>query len=238
MLGVWCSFHIGPEAYLGANQFLAQNTDIFHGSSFAKFNNGRIFFNAELAWLYWTDRFQGRRARDLGTDAWQIEQWRGMTEFGCITGPAKITLLYAWQPGPDRRRGILIGKQPAAFVRHPTYDRYLSNSSVFHPYSYVFAYVYGSGLGAYNLTGSGYIRDASSLAARLDYAVAANLNLFGTGLWVERTSNGYPWGFIGPNDAAFNGVANNGNISRNFSGASGSPNIPDRALGYEIDVGF
>jgi hypothetical protein len=98
--------------------------------------------------------------------------------------------------------------------------------------------VYGSGLGAYNLTGSGYIRDASSLAARLDYAVAANLNLFGTGLWVERTSNGYPWGFIGPNDAAFNGVANNGNISRNFSGASGSPNIPDRALGYEIDVGF
>jgi len=238
-LGVYGSFHIGPEAILGANPSSAQSTEIFHGCFFTKYNNGRLFFNAEAAWLYYSDRFRGQRALQLGTNARDIEQWRFMTEFGVLAGPAKMTLLYAWQPGPDRRQGILIGKQPAAFIWHPTYDRFLSNFSVFRPYAYLFSYFFGSGLGAYNLTVDGYIRDASVLAARLDYAVASNLNLFCTGFWGERTSHGYPWGFIGPNDAAFNGVPVNGNVGlRNFSGAAGSPNIPDRSLGYEFDAGF
>ncbi len=238
-LGVYGSFFIGPEALLGPNQFGSQGTEICHGSFFTKYTGGRFFLNAEAAWLYYADRFRGQRAQLLGTDARDIEQWRFMTEFGVLTGPAKMSLLYAWQPGPDRRNGTLIGKQPAAFIWHPTYDRFLSNFSVFRPYAYMFSYVYGSGLGAYNLTVDGYVRDASALAARLDYAVAANLNLFGTAFWAERTSHGYPWGFIGPNDAAFNAVPVNGNVGpRNFRGAAGSPNIPDRSLGYEFDAGF
>ncbi|MEW6350654.1 MAG: hypothetical protein AB1646_16455 [Thermodesulfobacteriota bacterium] len=239
VLGVYGDFHIGPEALLGPNQFSAQDTQIFHGSSFLKYQNGRLSCNAEAAWLYWTDRFQGQRAQAMGTNARDIEQWRFMTEIGLSTGPAKTTLFYAWQPGPDRRNGMLIGKQQAAFLWHPTYDRFLSNFSVFRPYAYMFSYVYGSGLGAYNLTVDGYVRDASTVAARLDYAVAANLNLFGTAFWAERTSHGYPWGFIGPNDLAFNGIPVNGNMGpRNFRGAVGAPNIPDRSLGYEFDAGF
>ena len=48
-----------------------------------------------------------------------------------LMGPAKLSLLQAWTPGPDRRNGILIGKQPAAFVYHNNYDRRLGNHVLF-----------------------------------------------------------------------------------------------------------
>ena len=56
-------------------------------------------------------------------------------------------------------------------------------------------------------------------------------------VWAERTSNGYGWGCIAPNDPAFNGFANDGFVSINLNGAAGSPNIPDKALGYEFSAG-
>ncbi len=124
---------------------------------------------------------------------------------------------------------------------HPTFDTYLGNFSVFRPYCGLFAYDYGSGLEAFNLSLNGYVRDARVLAARLDYAVAANLNIFTSFFWAERTSCGYGWGFIGPNTAAaFDGTPKDGNLQlfNRGSGAAGSPNIPDSALGFEIDAGL
>jgi hypothetical protein len=238
VIGNYGSFHIGPESRLGGNRFLAQDSELFHGSAFVKYNNGRLFFNSEAACLYWTDKFSGQTAQVGPPNPRYIEQWRYMAESGVIVGPSKISLLYAWLPGPDRRNGSLIGKQPAAFIWHPTFDTYLSNFSVFHPYAYLLASDYGAGLKAYDLSVNGYLRDAWLLAARVDYAVAANLNIFAAGIWAERTSNGYGWGCLAPNDTAFNGIPNDGNISLNINGAAGSPNIPDRALGYEIGTGF
>ncbi len=195
ILGSYGSYHIGPEAQLySANDnpenqvaIVPQDTELFHGSGFVKFNNGRFFFNAEAAWLYWTDRWsgvpntgsvvagQGYPNPDDGyPNPRYIEQWRYMVEMGVFSGPAKLSLLYAWTPGSDRRgRGdgtlTLIGKQPAAFVWHAKYDRQMGNFDVFRPYSYLFSYDYGAGLNAYNFSGDGYLRDASALAARLDY---------------------------------------------------------------------
>jgi hypothetical protein len=115
----------------------------------------------------------------------------------------------------------------------------LGNFDVFRPYGYIFGYNYGAGLNAYNLNGDGYLRDACVLAARLDYAVASNLNLFGTFFYANRTSHGYSWGCIGPNAGlgAFSDTPD-GNVSFNFNRYAASPNIPDTALGYEIDTGF
>ena len=96
---------------------------------------------------------------------------------------------------------------------------------------------YGGGLKAFDLSANGYLRDAWVLAARLDCAIAANLNWFIAGAWAERTSNGYGWGCLAPNDSNFNGFPNDGNISVNLNGDAGSPNIPDRALGYECSTG-
>lgn len=266
ILAAGSNYHIGPEApfltYWGNAPFqMAQDSQFFHGTVFTKYNNGRFFFNAEAAWLYWTDRMQGFGAFGQVPDPTvtinqlhagktsvlpgnrYTEQWRAMVEMGAICGPAKLSLLSAWTPGPDRRNGNLIGKQSAAFVWHPGYDLFLGNFDVFRPYSWLFAYNYGSGFNAYNLSLDGYVRDAWLLGARLDYAVAANLNVYGTAIWAERTSNGYGWASIAPNNTflfsnQFNNVGIDGNVQFSINGAAGSPNIPDRALGWEVDAGM
>jgi hypothetical protein len=253
ILGSYTSYHIGSEALLidpdnpPVFPVVPQDSDFFHGTAFIKYNNGRLFFNAEAAWFYWTDRWSGdlnavvpsQNPGGTVPNPTYVEQWRYMVEFGAVSGPAKLSFLHAWTPGPDRRAGIIIGKQPAAFVRHPNFDNHLGNYSVFRPYAFMFGYNYGAGINAYNLNGTGYVRDAFVLATRLDYAVAANLNLFGTFFYADRTSNGYSWGCIGPNAGrgAFPFFPD-GNVNFNFNRYPASPNIPDTTLGYEIDAGF
>jgi len=264
ILAAGSNYHIGPEAPLfavGGPAALAQDSEFFHGTVYTKYNNGRVFFNAEAAWLYWTDRLSGAGAlgavpnptvtvgqtRAVGAVAVSpnpryTEQWRAMVESGVFCGPAKVSFISAWTPGPDRRNSALIGKQSAAFVWHPTFDLFLGNYDVFRPYSWLFTYNYGSGFNAYNLSLDGYLRDAWILGSRADYAVAANLNVYGTFVWMERTSNGYGWASIAPNDPAlpaqFVGLAKDGNIQFAINGAAGSPNIPDRSLGWEVNAGL
>ncbi|AFM27576.1 hypothetical protein [Desulfomonile tiedjei] len=246
ILGSYGAYHIGPEAELidpanpPAFPLVAQDSELTHGSVFMKYNNGRFFLNAEAAWLYWTDRFHADPGAQITPpNTLYIEQWRYMVELGAIAGPAKVSLLHAWTPGPDRRAGLIIGKQPAAFVWHPNYDVQLGNFDVFRPYSYLFSYNYGGGLNAYNLSGDGYLRDASVFAARADYAVASNLNVFGTFFYANRTSNGYSWGSLGPNAGVGDfGNVPDGNVSFNINRYPTSPNIPDTALGYEINAGL
>jgi hypothetical protein len=263
ILGSYGGFHIGPEAQLlrttppptppspapGAPA-LAQDSEYFHGTVFEKYNNGRFFFNAELAWLYWTDRLSGTALVDPSNPANPVnyfprtrytEQWRYMVETGVLAGPAKVTLLNAWTPGPDRRNSNLFDKQPAAFVWHPTFDTLLGNYDVFRPYSFILSYNYGGGFNAYNLSLDGYMRDAWVLATRLDYAVASNLNVYGTFFWAERTAKGYGWACIAPNDPnmppQFVATGNDGFVQFVVNGAAGSPNIPDTALGWEANAG-
>jgi hypothetical protein len=240
VLGAYSNYHIGPEAPLRDAALapvairIAQDSYYSHGTVFTKYNNGRYFFNAEAAWLYWTDRLSDPTLLQSPPNPRYTEQWRLMAETGVICGPAKMSALYAWSPGPDRRNFALIGKQQAAFVWHPTFDTFLGNFDVFRPYSFLLSYNYGSGFNAYNLSNDGYMRDSWVLATRFDYAVAANLNLYGSFMWAERTSNGYGWGCISPATPA----TPTGNVAFAINGAAGSPNIPDRALGWEVDTGF
>ncbi len=148
VLGSFMSYHIGPEALLqnpadpyATSPLVAVNSDLFHGTAYMKYNNGRFFLNAEGAWIYWDDRFgsESTPTATIGTPHTRYtQQWRYMVEMGAICGPAKISLLNAWTPGPDRRAGILIDRQPATFVWHPTFDRMHGNFDVFRPYSYLF----------------------------------------------------------------------------------------------------
>jgi len=254
VIGTYLSYHIGPEAVLQdpadplpAPAVVAMNSESFQGAIYVKYSDGRFFFNAEGAWMYWNDRWQSDPNAVIGIPhTHYTEQWRYMVEMGAMCGPAKVSLLTARTPGPDRRAGILIDRQPAAFVWHRTFDRLHGNFDVFRPYSYLFSFNYGAGLGAYSLSGDGYLRDAFVLAGRIDYAVAANLNLFGSFFYANRTSNGYSWGCIGPNAGAglFAPVlagtiqAPDGNININLNRYATSPNIPDTSLGYEIDLGL
>ena len=102
-------------------------------------------------------------------------------ETGFMAGPAKASFIYAWLPGPDRRHGVLIDRQP--------YFYGFGNHGLFDPYSLVMCFYYGAGSGLFNLNTDGYMNDASILARRLDYAVASNLNLFGSFFWADRASH-------------------------------------------------
>jgi len=255
VLAAYGNYHIGPEAPLPSLQQpvvpqpIAQDSYYSHGTVYTKYNNGRFFFNAEAAWLYWTDRLSGigifpgviNAAGFLPTPRY-TEQWRYLVETGIMCGPSKVSILYAWIPGPDRRNSNLIDRQSAAFVWHPSFDTFLGNFDVFRPYSYLLCHFYGSGFNAYDLSNDGYVRDSCVVGSRLDYAVASNLNIYGTFVWAERTANGYGWGCIAPQTLGllppFTAALANGNLQFATNGATGSPNIPDRALGWEVDAGF
>ncbi|MBI4965375.1 MAG: hypothetical protein HY913_19015 [Desulfomonile tiedjei] len=268
VVAAYGSYHIGPEAVLvDSSDPLASpppwalDSNLFHGCAYVKYNNGRLFFNAEAAWLYWTDRYllttpvpipppfglvapfglplsNSAAMYGLPNNRY-VEQWKYMVETGLVAGPVKVSLLSAYAPGPDRRAGGFIDRQAAAFVRHDVFDRHLASFSVIRPYGYILGSDYGFGLNAYNLAGDqGFLRDAFVLGARMDYAVAANLNVYGSFFWARRTSDGYSWGCLGPNEAGFNDVIINGNVDfTNLNRYPASPNIPDRELGYEIDCG-
>ena len=218
----------------------------WYGNVFFKYNNGRFFVNSEAATFQGIRRFlSGAEGAALTTTngVWFPDNvnaptynnfWAGAVEAGILTGPAKLSLLGAWLTGSDTRndnngtrRLIEVGIQPDTF----------SNTSIFLPYSYLMAYSYGMG-NTLSATDSreGFVSDASVYAARLDYAVAANLNLFGSFVWAERFSkSGYTWGFLYPDPT----ITTGGWTTRrnNITGQANPPSIPDTALGWEIDAG-
>ncbi len=237
---MWLKWRAGPESQRSTadrDAFTPYDEDFRHGTAYVKYNNGRFFFNAESAFLE-------RMTKRLGAGPLYVESWRYMTEFGAYWGPAKFTLFYSFMPGPDRRRGRRIDKQP--FHQMPP----LGTHDMHRPYNYLLGYAYGGGVNAFDLNGNGYINDASVFAARLDYAVAANLNLFGSFLWAERTSHGYGWGFIRPGQVAEGVIEVAGGVPalgvewsptvvyRPNGGRNPAPSIPDQNLGWEANIGL
>ena len=266
------SRHVGREGFLGVpgttgrTQYPSTDFDEFYGGVYFMYNNGRFFFNTELDWDHTTNRHE--RQRDVANQSLVAaaggstaaspyvirdlysEHWRFMAETGVISGPAKVSLLYAWLPGPDRRNGAQIdrtGLQTLAGIRSNSW----SNTGLFRPYSYLMVYSYGLGTHMNADTRNGTVEDASILAARMDYAVASNLNVYGSFLWADRTNvSGYGWGFIRPyTTTPYNAVtwddrgpsggpSNRCNPFTTPAGTSYEPNIPDPNLGYEIGAGM
>jgi hypothetical protein len=213
------------------------------GTFYLKYFNGRFFFNTELA--YFLETANTLSAAVPGPR--YKESWRYMAETGVVAGPAKLSFLYAFMPGADRRGGSLINKQP--FNQGAGQGAY----DVFRPYSYLLGYGYGSGVNAFNINGDGYISAAWVVASRVDYALASNLNVFGSFLWAERSSHGYAWGFLRPNQTAtvtrvVNSSASSGagalqdsitwTPALTYKQHAGAPNIPDTGLGWEMTTGF
>ena len=237
----------------------------FYGNGMFKYNNGRFFVNSEVAFYQATRNFlSGSLGASLATTNGVFhsqvngpthnEFWGGAVEPGIVAGPAKVTLLGAWLTGNDtrgtnagaagvgNRRLVTVGIQPDAY----------SNTSVFRPYSYLMACNYGMGnTNPVTDTREGMVSDASFYGARLDYAVAANLNLSASFAWAERFSkSGYTWGFVYPNAVAPYAIIAPGATTATQVSSSGGfvqrannvtaanvPSIPDTALGWEIDAG-
>lgn len=262
-------WYLGPENLIvtgdgvtGADRIQARNLFIPRDLSsqlhilYAKYNNGRFFFNIEGN--YWESTVRHRRngnntdendgAPDVGGFAGAgsvfqtnyTEMLRATVETGVLMGPSKFTALGFWSSGFDRRAGVLIDKQGAGLWVGPqnTSDNLLTlhpnwaNTIVFNPYSYLLVFNYGGGNNAFNRNGDGFLVDAFAYAARLDYSVAANLNVWASFLKAHRLSKGYGWGFISPDGE--------GDVTyERLPGyqATAVPAIPDDDLGWEINAG-
>jgi len=252
----------------------------FYGGMYIKYNNGAFFWNSEFDWY---DRRETNRrgvpflSGPAGTDPGfvmnYILEYRVAAETGCVLGPAKTSVLYAWLSGTDRRNGTVFGINQGVFINPfsnsstsinaidtnglPQAAREQSNSlgntGLFRPYSYLMVYNYGVGAFINADTGNGYVQDASCWGARVDYAVASNLNVYASFFKANRVGNGYGWGFLVPSPdplAGAQGAINPTGLVRQGYKAdiatvagvptmtASAPNIPDNDLGYEWGLGF
>jgi hypothetical protein len=235
------NYHQGPELQPGlATRISAPTFEryITEGWAYIKYNNGQFFFNTELDWFNRVYRFQ-RSLNGMffgvpdNTDGsgslfasryW--ESWRYMAEAGAMFGPLVGRVFYGFMPGPDRRHGTLIDRQP--FIQ----DNPQQAFGLFDPYSILLSYRFGSGVNA-----PGHISDASVYAVKLDYLLAANLMVEGSFLRAFRNSHGYAIGYIRPNIApsGFGSVVYSEPPGSTFTNPA--PSIPDRDLGWEAMAG-
>ncbi len=273
--------HQGPEHVGTKTSTIASNTgaydlmptidhSIYDGIMYVKYNNGRFFFNAEVDWDDFQTRFQpGRVLLTNGTGNSPVdffgfgagsvyqpvntEVWQWASEFGFLCGPSKLSFLYAWMGGPDRRDGFWISKSNWNNVGFGIVS---CNGPLMMEYSYLLSYTYAGGLNFRDGMGGGGMTDATVAATRLDYAMAANLNWYGTFFWAWRNSGGWPVGCLTinpglttvPNGAAVGTLSHGGANSVDLFGYSntegypaapavGVPNIPDNNLGWEVTTG-
>ncbi|MGO9116444.1 MAG: hypothetical protein ACLQPD_02410 [Desulfomonilaceae bacterium] len=167
----------------------------------------------------------------------QIQSLRFMAQGDLYCGPWMFTLFYSHMPGPDRRHGILIQRQPYInTVEQTGLDAFYSMSSLL-------AFRYGGGVNS-----PGDLSDASTIAGRIEYALAANLHVRASYLNATRVSHGYGWGWIRPSpilprfgqvdyDPELRSYLAQSPVPRNpFT--ENIPAIPARDLGWEIDAGM
>jgi hypothetical protein len=214
-----------------------------------KYNNGRFFANAEYSWVNFdlVNTFNGGLPAPGGFvlgDQPRLLFQHAFAEAGVLCGPSKLTFMWAWAPGQNLANPL---NTPA--LTHTTNSRpYGINYQAMEPYNTLMFYTYGGGNNQFDslftTDGVGCMSDAWSLASRLDYAVASNLNVWGSYIWAERLErDGYYAGQFGSD-----GLANTGVTARtqgsDFRGADGrgsttlsDPFASSRFLGWEANAG-
>lgn len=218
--------HRGGERTIGNAGNSRDRADLDAGVYF-KYFNGRFFLNAEYRYYERIDVLTGRARNyfDQELRAWAVEG-------GAIAGPSKVSVLVANVSGPDRR-ALDIASGSAIFKTNTigTITQNYSNTSLFLPYSYLMVYTYGTGLPGNGQDGGGFLDAAQFYGARVDYNVAANMDVYFTFCQALRPYKGYGWGYIRPDNQ---GVIGYGQLN---NGAVRSPAIPDDNLGWEVGTG-
>lgn len=221
----------GPAPISGDVGFLMQ-------VSYLKYNNGRFFANGEYTFQYADANRNGARPLSAWTQAWHAE-------LGTVVGPAKVTLAHFYSSGHDRRGGAFgigaVGTDPFPLYggAAQTYDgwrHFISFGNRQHaikPFQYLIG-LYGGGNNSYDGEGYSTFDDFLAYALRLDYALAANLNVYGSFMWAERASNtATPIAFYS------GGLAGGTAIGNRLVPLTNAivPNVPETHLGWEIDAG-
>ncbi len=220
---------VGIPATSGANNGYDRNLAqwIFYG----KYNNGRFFANAEYAFVN-MDRY------NIGARPNFFELYHWLAEAGVMTGPSKLTLMATAASGP-----VLNNNNPTK-----VYTTYPINYQAMEPYEWLMFNTYGGGNQQFTGLlstddGHGLLGDAFAYAGRLDYAVASNLNVWGSYIWAHRLEkNGFLFGGIsstGANATAGEITTFATNAGRaNAGGANPYGYVTDGFIGWEANAGI
>lgn len=202
-----------------------------------KYNNGRFFLNAEY---YWQTRDYNR----LGAFPISREGYFFFSEGGILAGPAKLSLTYMQASGRPRHDTAGYDNRSKVGIAQAI------NYQVIEPYSFLMFPTYGGGNNTFNADGTGELSDAIALGGRLDYAVASNLNLFGTFLYARRLerdgdyAGSYNTGLNAGGTASFTASTNIATaqawkaVATGNAAAGLNPYVDDNLIGWEAQGGL
>ena len=208
---------------------------------FLKYNNGRFFANLEYDWANVENRYLGGPAAAgafAGAPQQNVEASQAFAELGVLTGPAKLGFMFAWSGGTPLN----------GYNATKVYNGLAINRQVTDAYNYLMFHTYAGGNDGGWARGLSFYRDefgqmvdAYALAGRLDYAVAANLNLFGTYMWAHRVEkNAFFAGGKSVNGTAGNTNAAAAQVWRAAAlggGGNQNPYVDDGYIGWEMNFG-
>ncbi len=176
---------LGAAAASGRGGF---NQNLNFWSFYGKYNNGRFFFNGEYTFVQ-LDQYTAVAGANWANAGLSIlatlpkynEFYHWFAETGVMAGPSRVTFMAAAASGP------------VANNENPTkiYGGFPINYQAMEPYEWLMFNTYGGGNDAFGgplmpSDGHGMMSDAFCYAARLDYAVASNLNVWGSYIWAHR----------------------------------------------------
>jgi hypothetical protein len=211
---------------------------------FLKYNNGRFFANLEYMSQNSSTTYNYNNLAGLGLNAGlsgprYTEAYKWMAEIGALMGPAKITAFAAYSSG-QVLPGVNVNNT-SVFNATKQYAITDANYQVLQPYSFLMFPTYGGGNNRFNNDGTGQMGDAFALAGRIDYAAAANLNLWGSYIHARRAEkHGYWAGSFNALGTLGTAVYQIGNTyPSSFGGAAaGNPaESPQRAVAFKGQYG-
>lgn len=200
-----------------------------------KYNNGRFFLNAEY---YWSNRDYTR----LGAHPVYREGYLSWVNGGVLAGPVKFDLVWAQASGQPRHGSAgFDNRTRVGLIENINYQ-------AMKPYQFLMFETYAGGNNQFNADGTGQMGDAIALGGRLDYAVAANLNMFGSFLYAKRLErNGdyagsYNTGITAAGATSVSATSASVGTAQNWkaavTGIAGlNPYVDDNLIGWEAQGG-
>lgn len=216
-------------------------------TAFLKYFDGRFFANAQYEWIDFGDR-------RLGAEPLFQELYHAAAEAGLVIGPARVSLVWAQASGPVRH--FQPPEEPLVFNSTKVYAPWPIGYEFMAPYEWLMFNIYGGGNQCFgglwsSSDGHGMMSDAYAFAARIDYSLASNLNLWCSYIWAHRLeTNGTlfgqytNWGgdttaelfapLFGPGEGYRDPVL----TAYGRTPPAGNPFVTDGFIGWEVGFGI